>query len=142
MEDNEKKKEYLWGYQAIKKEMLRAELVYKELRMSFYPSHSEAGGGNHEPKDLSALVVRIKAAEQTYLKNRYRSIAKLQEISNAISRLTSVDERDVLTRRYIMNHRWEDICQELDISWTQIHRIHSKALNNFIIPDTEKNEKK
>ena len=34
MEDNEKKKEYLWEYQAIKKEMLRAELVYKELRMS------------------------------------------------------------------------------------------------------------
>ena len=44
MEDNEKKKEYLWEYQAIKKEMLRAELVYKELRMSFYPSHSEGGG--------------------------------------------------------------------------------------------------
>ena len=140
MEDNEKKKEYLWQYQETKKEMNRAEGVYKELRMSFYPSHSEGGGGNsRELKDLSTLVVRIKAAEQNYLKKRYLSIMKLQEIDNAISRLTSADERNVLTRRYIMNHRWEDICRELDISWTQIHRIHSKALSNFIIPDCSEN---
>lgn len=141
MENNEKKKEYLRQYQELKKEMLRAESVYKELRMSFYPSHSEGSGGNHEPKDLSSLVVRIKAAEQAYLKERYRSMEKLQEINNAISRLASIDERNVLTERYIMNHKWEDICRELDISWTQIHRIHSKALSNFSIPG-QKNEKK
>lgn len=138
MDDNEKKKEYLWQYQEVKKEMQRAGDVYKELRMSFYPSQSGGGGGgSHEPKDLSMLIVRVKAAEQNFLKKRYQSIMKLQEIDNAISRITSADERNVLTKRYIMNHRWEDICKELDISWTQIHRIHSKALNNFIIPTQE-----
>ncbi len=138
MEDNERKKEYLWQYQEAKKEMNRAELVYKELCMSFYPSNSVASGSsNHEAKDLSVLIVRVKAAEQDYLKKKYRSFMKLQEIENAIARLKSADERNVLTRRYIMCHRWEDICKELDISWTQIHRLHSKALSNFIIPASE-----
>ena len=138
MDDNEKKKEYLWQYQEVKKEMQRAGDVYKELRMSFYPSQSGGGGsGSHEPKDLSMLIVRVKAAEQNFLEKRYQSLMKLQEIDNAISRMTSADERNVLTKRYIMNHRWEDICKELNISWTQIHRIHSKALSNFIIPTKE-----
>lgn len=141
MESNEEKKEYLWQYQKAKKEMERAEIVYDELRKSFYPSQSGGGGGSHEPKDLSALAVRLEAAEHKYLQNRYQSIEELQNIEDAIMQLESVDERNVLTRRYILNHRWEDICRELDISWTQIHRVHSKALSDFTIPNIEKCEK-
>lgn len=145
MEDNEKKKEFLWQYQKAKKEMERTEAVYEELHKSFYPSqsvNSGGGGSSHSPKDLSALLVKLEAAEQRYQQDRSHSIDELRKIESSITQLKSVDERNVLTRRYILNHRWEDICKELDISWTQIHRIHAKALNNFSIPPEEENEKK
>lgn len=133
--ENELKKEYLWRYRDIKEEMHRAELTYKELRLSFYPS----GGGNtsgsrHELNDLSETVMLIEAAEKRYLKKRYQRIKILTEIEDSIARLDKPKERDVLTHRYILLQKWEDICNELDMSWKQVHRVHSSALHNFEIP--------
>ena len=133
--ENELKKEYLWRYRDIKEEMHRAELAYKELRLSFYPSGGgNGGGGSHELNDLSDTVMLIEAAEKKYLKKRYQRIRTLIEIEDSIARLKEPRERDVLTHRYILIQKWEDICNELDMSWKQVHRVHSSALHNFEIP--------
>ena len=133
--ENELKKEYLWRYRDIKKEMRRAELVYKELRLSFYPSGGgNGGGGSHGLNDLSDTVMLIEAAKKKYLKKRYQRIRTLIEIEDSIARLKEQRERDVLTHRYILIQKWEDICDELDMSWKQVHRVHSSALHNFEIP--------
>lgn len=145
-EANEEKKAYLWQYSEAKKDMEREELLYREAMVAFYPSYSiggEGGGGSHEHKDLSDRIIREETIRKRYLKKRYLRLKILTEIKDAIERLDNSDEKNVLVYRYILLKKWDEICLELDISWKQIHRIHSRALEHFEIPhDRVKNIKK
>lgn len=144
-EDNEKKKEYLQRYGKAKKDLEREELLYKEAVLSFYPSCSIGGMGGsagHEDKDLSDKIVHEEMIKKRYLKKRYQKLKILTEIKNAIERLDDPDEKNVLVHRYILLKRWDDICLDLDISWRQIHRIHSQALEHFDIPVQARQQEK
>ena len=40
-------------------------------------------------------------------------------------------EADIFRKRYLELKTWEQICVDLDYSWRQTHRLHSKALSDF-----------
>jgi DNA-directed RNA polymerase specialized sigma subunit len=57
------------------------------------------------------------------------------ELDAAIGRVSDVDERLLLRYRYINNDSWGDIAKALNVSSRTVHRIHSSALQNFVIPN-------
>ena len=85
-----------------------------------------AGGG-----DLSGYAARMDELERKIIKARYKRIQILKEIRDHIERMEDENEKDVLVYRYVRNMKWEDIAVKMIFSWKQIHRIHSKALENF-----------
>ena len=56
-------------------------------------------------------------------------------IENAIERLP-IRERNVLRAYYIRGLTWEETCVAVDYSWTQVHRIHSSALQLLAAQET------
>lgn len=69
------------------------------------------------------------------LRDRYRD--KLAEltlegiaIAEAIENLP-VREQNVLSQYYINGLKWEEVCVKVGYSWTQVHRIHSSALQHL-----------
>lgn len=131
--ENEKKKEYLWGYQKTKRQLERLEEELAELRLDkMCPSviqdgmpHASGGG------DLSGYAARVDALERKILKARYKRIQRFKEIRGQIERLEDENEKDVLVYRYIRGMKWEDIAVKTGYSWKQVHRFHSNALENF-----------
>lgn len=132
-EENDKKKEYLWGYRDASRKLKRLEEELMELRLNIRcPSVNQNGmphgsGGS----DLSGYMSKVDELERKILKSRYKRIQKFKEIRDRIERLEDENEKDVLVYRYIKGMKWEDICVKTKYSWKQIHRIHSKALENF-----------
>lgn len=132
-EENEKKKEYLWGYQSEKRKIQRLEEELSELRLDkMCPSviqdgmpHASGGG------DLSGYAARIDALERKILKARYKRIQKFKEITDRIEHLQDENEKDVLLYRYIKGMKWEDIAVKMSIGYRHVLRIHGKALENF-----------
>lgn len=51
-----------------------------------------------------------------------------------IDRLPLANERAVLRYRYLCGMKWEDIAEKMNYSLMQLHRIHARALTNFIVP--------
>lgn len=131
--ENEKKKEYLCGYQRAKRQMERLEEELAELRLDkMCPSviqdgmpHASGGG------DLSGYAARVDTLERKILKARYKKIQKFKEIRDQIERLEDENEKDVLVYRYIRGMKWKDIAVKTGYSWKQVHRFHSNALENF-----------
>ncbi len=131
--ENEKKKEYLWGYQREMRQLKRLEEELAELRLSkMCPSviqdgmpHASGGG------DLSGYMVQVDRLERKIQKARYKRIRKFKEIRDRIERLEDENEKDVLAYRYILGKKWEDIAVKMGYTWQHIHRIHSNALENF-----------
>lgn len=134
-EENDKKKEYLWGYQREKRKLQRLEEELAELRLDkMCPSVIQDGmphasGGS----DLSGYAARVDALERKILKARYKRIRKFKEIRDRIERLEDENEKDVLVYRYIRGMKWEEIAMKMGYSWRRIHYIHSSALGNFVM---------
>lgn len=134
--ENDKKKEYLWGYQRAKRQMERLEEELAELRLDkMCPSVIQdgmphvSGGG-----DLSGYAARVDALERKILKARYKRIQRFKEIRDRIERLEDENEKDVLVYRYIIGMKWEDIAVKMNIGYRHVLRMHRKALENFKMP--------
>ena len=131
--ENEKKKEYLWGYQREMRQLKRLEEELAELRLSkMCPSviqdgmpHASGGG------DLSGYMVQVDRLERKIQKARYKRIRKFKEIRDRIERLEDENEKDVLVYRYILGMKWEDIAVKMNIGYRHVLRIHGKALGNL-----------
>ena len=94
--ENEKKKEYLWGYQREMRQLKRLEEELAELRLSkMCPSviqdgmpHASGGG------DLSGYMVQVDKMERKIQKARYKRIRKFKEIRDRIERLEDENEKE------------------------------------------------
>ena len=133
MTEIEEKKEYLRGYERAVRQMERSEVKINEMRINrICPSVNNDGMPHaHNNNDLSGYAALLDEEERRYMKARYKRIMKCKEISDKIERMKNEDEKEVLMYRYIKLMKWEDICVQMNYSWKHIHRIHSKALNNF-----------
>lgn len=58
-----------------------------------------------------------------------------EEINKAIDKLDSRDEQLLLRYRYLDNCTWEEIAAMLNVSIRSVHRIHSMALQHFLVPN-------
>lgn len=72
-------------------------------------------------------IAALWYCEQAGKRFREYMIAR-QGAEAAINALKFPDEREALTRRYIMFQKWEYIAEKMHISLRHIHRIHGGAL--------------
>lgn len=131
--ENERKKEYLWGYKRAKQQWERAEEDIKELRMNkIYPSMNNDGmphGSNQN--DLSDYAAKLDELITKSLKKRHRKIVVMQKIRDKIEKMENEDEKDILTYRYVRLMEWKEICKKTGYCWQHVHRTHSNALKKF-----------
>ncbi len=132
---NEQVKEWLWRYREAKKDVRRweeelAELVGMQesagaIRYSDMPKSS---GGQ---ADLSDEMVKREKLWKKIQKARYKRIRVFSEIKNAIERLPTADEREVMSYRYLGLMDWGIISTKVELNIRQVYRIHGKALRGM-----------
>lgn len=88
---------------------------------------TENGGSNAtENRYIAALWY----SEQADKKFREYMIAR-QGAEMIINSVRFPDEKEVLTRRYIMFQKWEEIAEKTYISMRNVHYLHGKGLKNI-----------
>lgn len=85
-------------------------------------------------KDLSDYLVKKEELIREMYKARYKRIQEYQKIFKAIEELPTERERKIITLRYLRQQTWEKIAVQMHMEWAQVHRIHAKALEHFVIP--------
>jgi hypothetical protein len=95
------------------------------LRQSDTPQ-SEPGGNVTEQKYVKMLEYSENASEKfrEYLLVRF-------DAERMISSLADLNEWEVLTRRYILGEKWENIAEKMHYSRRQITNIHGYALSKI-----------
>lgn len=104
----------------------------------------------HKITSLQASIITDMPMNQSYLTDKIGNhVAKLEQIEkiideklhkieqlridveNVIGRVDDSLLRRVLTLKYMDERKltWEKICVEINYSWSQTHRLHSRALN-------------
>ena len=129
-------KERLKRYRRLKEEIERQgeRLARMESAIESPPKVLDGTPHSSFAADRLAIAVARKIAlEDAMLASLKEEAAEVAEIERAIQLLTDPQEREMLRLRYIDGYEWADICGQLNCSWTQTHRVHSRALQSILI---------
>lgn len=135
---NEQKKEYLKQYIQCLRSIERITELMDKIKIDIIcPSAKNADMPykTNNLHDLSDYIIREDELADEMLRLRYQRIQTYTDIFRRIEQLDDEDERAVLTYRYIHNCEWDEIADKIHVSCRQVHRIHSRALIHFQLPD-------
>ncbi len=135
MTENEKKKKYLRSYRkATRREREILEEIQRLREDKMFPSVVNGGmprGGNQS--DLSDYMVLLDEQIELLKAERLEKARVYAGIENRIRDMENEDEQRILRLRYIRGMKWEEVAVEMDHSWQHVHRIHARALKNFVM---------
>lgn len=76
-------------------------------------------------------VLRVMELEERLTKEIDELTEKRREIERAVNAVPDEVQREVLTRRYLLYQKWEDIAREMGYTKRRIFQIHGNALKNI-----------
>lgn len=132
-EENEKKKEYLKRYHVAELAEKEIQEEIDDLRMNkMFPTLIQDGMPHGSScMDLSEYAAQLDEL-LTELKDQMEQRIRIRrEITQRIEAMQDETEKTVLRLRYIHWLQWEQIAERMGYGWTQVHRIHGRALTNF-----------
>lgn len=133
--ENEKKKEYLWGYQRALRKQKELEEEICQLRLdTMVPSliqdgmpHGSGGG------DLSGYAAKVDGLLEELRELVEKKLDIRREISRKIEEMGNETEGTLLRYRYIMGLSFEEIAVKMGYAYRHVLRLHGKALGTFKI---------
>ena len=125
-------KEYLSQYYWTQKriESLKDELIQLEAAAEYVSPRAETGGSGMTDK-VGSLAAKIADKKLKIYWLIESSIDLKAEIKAKIDRVEDQRYRYILTERYILCRKWEDIAAFLNYSVRQVHRLHGRALQKL-----------
>ena len=135
--ETDEKKEYLNQYSDTLAAVERINCEIRELNRTEGFSRINTFDTQifeNNKKDLSDYLVKKEELIREMYKARYKRIQEYQKIFKAIEELPTERERKIITLRYLRRQTWEKIAVQMHMEWAQVHRIHAKALEHFVIP--------
>ena len=97
-------------------------------------SKERVQGGKLPGDRISNIIAKIVDLEKQINDEIDHFVDLKKEIHDAIDAVKNPKERLVLRYRYIEFLTWEQTAERMNYSIMQAHRIHSNALQNFIVP--------
>lgn len=131
--NNEEKKQYLRRYQAAKR---RAKMIQEEIEELRSSKTSPVGLGDGMPRgrgtsDLSEYAARLDELMRELEAEKEMQMVTYREIRQQISMVPDPTEQEILSRRYLLEQRWEKISVEMNYDYRYVLKLHGKALLHF-----------
>lgn len=134
-EEIEQKKEYLEGYINSKN---REALIKDQIQQLRLDTMFTALQGNGMPrgssqKDLSDYTAKIESLTEELKKEWVESVIRYERIRKAINKMNDEQEKEALTRYYLLRENNKAIQRKMGVSKAKLYRIYDSALENFEI---------
>ncbi len=131
--NNEEKKQYLRRYQTAKRRVGMIQEEIEELRSS---KTSPVGLGDGMPhgsgtSDLSGYAARLDELLRELEAEKEMQMVTYREIRQQIGMVPDPTEQEILSRRYLLEQRWEKISVEMNYDYRYVLKLHGKALLHF-----------
>lgn len=93
------------------------------------PRNPNRGGSR-----LEDCILKIIDLENSLKKDIEKLVDLKLEIMNVIKAVPDVEYQTLLEKRYLCFINWEQIAVDMNYSMQHIHRMHSKALKEIVVP--------
>lgn len=128
-------KEYLRQAYIIERQIKLDTERLAEMRSALYGRgvSCENDGSKHVRRGngFESALFRVMEQEECLDAEIDQLTAKRAEIEKAIAAVPNEVQREVLTRRYLLYQKWEEIAEAMNYSERHIRRLHGYALKNM-----------
>ena len=134
-EEIEQKKEYLKGYIKAKNReaLIKDQIQQLRLDKMFPALQGDGMPRGSSQKDLSDYTAKIESLMEELKKEWVESVIRYERIRKAINKMNDEQEKEALTRYYILREKWKEIKNKMGVSEAKLYRIYDRALENFEI---------
>ena len=134
-EEIEQKKEYLKGYIKTKNREALIKDQMQQLRLdTMFPTLQGDGmPRGSSRKDLSGYYTKIESLMEELKKEWVESVIQYERIRKAINKMNDEQEKEALTRYYLLRENNKAIQRKMGVSKAKLYRIYDSALENFEI---------
>ena len=135
--NNQDKIKYLKRYinldREIERKLEEVSLLRSKLTriIQVYSTEPRGGGGGTIYGKTEGILAKIVDLEKEIDADIDRLVAIRDGIKTIIEAVEDDRERLLLQYRYLDGWTFEKIAVEMNYSWRQIHRLHSRALSNL-----------
>lgn len=89
---------------------------------------------NHGGSRLEDCIIKIINLEDSLKKDIEKLVDLKREIMGVIKAVPNVEYQTLLEKRYLCFITWEQIAVDMNYSMQHIHRMHSSALKEIVVP--------
>ena len=89
---------------------------------------------NHGGSRLEDCIIKIIDLENSLKKDIEKLVDLKREIMGVIKAVPNVEYQTLLEKRYLCFITWEQIAVDMNYSMQHIHRMHSSALKEIVVP--------
>lgn len=137
-------KDFLQQYQQVLTDIRNLEAEAKEVENLAMSStlcidreRVQSFGRQDRMAELATKVVDI---EHQILVERMQALDTLKSVREVIQEIENKNYRRLLYQKYIEDHTWEQIAEEMSYSVKHIYKMHGRALqevNNYLEKETK-----
>lgn len=134
-EEIEQKKEYLKGYIKAKNReaLIKDQIQQLRLDTMFTALQGDGMPRGSSQKDLSDYTAKIESLMEELKKEWVESVIRYGRIRKAINKMNDEQEKEALTRYYLLRENNKAIQRKMGVSKAKLYRIYDSALENFEI---------
>ena len=134
-EEIEQKKEYLKGYIKAKNReaLIKDQIQQLRLDTMFPVLQGDGMPRGSSQKDLSDYTAKIESLMEELKKEWVESAIRYERIRKAINKMNDEQEKEALTRYYLLRENNKAIQRKMGVSKAKLYRIYDSALENFEI---------
>lgn len=134
-EEIEQKKEYLEGYINSKngEALIKDQIQQLRLDTMFPTLQGDGMPRGSSQKDLSDYTAKIESLMEELEKEWVESVIRYERIRKAINKMNDEQEKEALTRYYLLRENNKAIQRKMGVSKAKLYRIYDSALENFEI---------
>lgn len=107
-------------------QQLRLDTMFPALQGDGIPRGSSQ-------KDLSDYTAKIESLMEELKKEWVESVIRYERIRKAINKMNDEQEKEALTRYYLLRENNKAIQRKMGVSKAKLYRIYDSALENFEI---------
>lgn len=127
-------KEDLIKYHKVKQEIFQIKEKLAEIEETYTQVKAMKIDGLPKSRSvndyIADAIIKIEELKDVYNKKISQILEFQIRIENAIDELEP-EERILIRKRYIDGLKWEEVCQELNISWRTAHRLNKKIMEKI-----------
>lgn len=133
-------KKQLNSYRELRAEhrQIREELEAMETDMGLTGSNYDGMPRGSSTSDPTGRLAGVHLALQERYKAQLEKLADGQTVIENMIEGLEPTERRLARFRYIDGLSWEDVCEQMNYSWRQTHRIHGRMLDKLLTAELER----